>query len=187
MSQQELLVKAVRVFAAAQVPYLVTGSVASTFYGEPRATHDIDFVVRLDSQQILQLSEAFPEPDFHFDLEAAKEALRSQSMFNIIDVRGGDKIDIWMLTSTPFDQARFARRREAKLAGVQVYLPTPEDVILAKLQWARLAGGSDKQLNDAAGVCEVQGEKLDAAYLGEWIDKLELSAYWEALQKIVSR
>jgi hypothetical protein len=187
VSQQELLAKTVRALNAAQIPYLITGSVASTYYGEPRSTHDIDFVVRLNRQQIVQLSGAFPEPDFHFDVDAANEALRSQSMFNIIDVHGGDKIDVWMLTSTPFDNSRFARRREAKLAGVQVYLPTPEDVILAKLQWARLAGGSDKQLNDAAGVYEVQREQLDEAYLGEWVDKLGLDAYWKALQEIVSR
>ncbi len=187
MSQQELLVKTVGALNAAQIPYLITGSVASTYYGEPRSTHDIDFVVRLDKKQIVQLSGAFPEPAFHFDVDAANEALRSQSMFNIIDVLGGDKIDVWMLTSTPFDHSRFARRREAKLAGVQVFLPSPEDVILAKLQWARIAGGSDKQMNDAAGVYEVQRETLDSVYLTEWIDKLDLTAFWILLQKLTSR
>ena len=178
MSQQELLARAAAALTDAGAPYLVTGSVASTFYGVPRATHDIDFVVQLGEAQIAALASAFPAPAFHFDLDAAKEAVRLARMFNIIDVHGGDKIDVWMLTSSPFDRSRFARRREVTLGGVKVFLPAPEDVILAKLEWARLAGGSEKQVGDAAGVFEVQADVLDEAYLREWVTRLGLSTVW---------
>lgn len=74
--------------------------------------------------------------------------------------------------------AHGSRRREATLGGVKIFLPAPEDVILAKLEWARLAGGSEKQVGDAAGVYEVQADVLDKAYLNEWVTRLELGSFW---------
>jgi hypothetical protein len=187
LSQQELLNRTVAALAAADVPYMVTGSVASTYYGVPRATHDIDFVVQLAPAHLEALSAAFPAPAFHFDIDAAQEAVRSSQMFNIIDVQGGDKLDMWMLTSSPFDRSRFSRRREVTLGGVRIFLPAPEDVVLAKLAWAKLAGGSEKQIGDAAGVFEVQAGTLDMRYLHEWVTQLDLGPYWEQLQRKLGR
>ncbi len=45
--------------------YLVTGSVAATLYGEPRATHDIDLVVDLSAEHRATLATAFPADDFY--------------------------------------------------------------------------------------------------------------------------
>jgi hypothetical protein len=48
-----------------EIKYMVSGSVASITYGEPRLTHDIDIVVELDHRQVGFIPVAFPAPDFY--------------------------------------------------------------------------------------------------------------------------
>ena len=47
MGPFELLQRVVEVLEHLQIPYLVTGVIASIAYGEPRLTNDIDVVVAL--------------------------------------------------------------------------------------------------------------------------------------------
>ena len=77
-------------------------------------------------------------------------------MFNLLDVTEGEKIDFWLLTDEPFDRARFARRQRDEIDRVPVYVSSPEDTILAKLRWAKMCGGSEKQFTDARQVYEFQ-------------------------------
>jgi hypothetical protein len=75
---------------------MITGSMASSLQGEPRATHDIDVVVAIDAPAetvLAALRAAFPEPDFYLDPGAVRDAIVSKGMFNVIDTREGDKID----------------------------------------------------------------------------------------------
>lgn len=107
MGQLALLRHAVAALDAAGVPYMLTGSYASSLHGQPRATHDIDFVVNLEPWQIPRLLVAFPEERYYFSVDAIEHAVRDRGMFNILDIEEGDKIDFWLLTGEPFDQARF--------------------------------------------------------------------------------
>ena len=157
---------------------MLTGSFASTFYGEPRATHDVDLVVQLTGSILGGLVEAFPPPDYHLDLESARDAVRRQGMFNLIDVQQGDKVDFWMLTDSAFDRSRFKRRRNVDFGGFSVSMPSPEDVILAKLDWSRLSGGSEKQIGDVTSVYELNRSTLDLRYLEEWVARLGLTREW---------
>ena len=84
-------------------------------------------------------------------------------MFNLVDTGSGDKVDFWILTSSPFDEECFRRRVKVALFGVAVWVPSPEDVILSKLDWSALAGGSEKQFQDALRVYEVQRANLDVS------------------------
>ncbi len=90
---------------------MITGSIASSLQGEPRATHDIDLVVRIDHSQVKALAEAFPRPAFYVEESAVRDAVTERGMFNILEASEGDKIDFWILTDSPFDRSRFARRR----------------------------------------------------------------------------
>lgn len=182
MLQQELLKRAVQALDAAKVPYVVTGSIVSSLQGEPRSTHDIDIVVSIDSWGVDQLKKAFPPPRFYLDEQAAKEEIRRQGMFNLIDTDLGDKIDFWILTEDPFDQSRFARRSEEEAGGVRFNVTRPEDTILMKLRWAQLAGGSEKQFRDAVRVYEVSYSKLQWAYLEEWAMRLDILELWSRLR-----
>jgi hypothetical protein len=183
MSQLELLKTVVRALEEQGIPYMLTGSVVSSLQGEPRATHDIDIVVALAKTAIEPLLRAFPSPDYYLDEQSIADAIAHRRMFNLIDVRGGDKVDFWMLTDEPFDQSRFARRISEEVLGITLVVSRPEDTILAKLRWAKLSGGSEKQFRDALRVYEIQQPNLDLKYLEDWSQRLGMSELWVRLQQ----
>lgn len=172
MSQSQLLIEAVTALESAGVGYMLTGSLASSLQGEPRATHDVDIVVEVDARVVVAVASAFGTDGYFFDEIAAREALGSQGMFNLLDTRDGDKIDFWALTDDPFDRSRFERRVRTRVFGVDLSVSAPEDTILQKLKWAAAVGGSERQLRDAAGVYELQRGALDEDYLDRWAAEL---------------
>lgn len=183
MSQQELVNKVIRVLESCGIQYMATGSVVSSLQGEPRATHDLDLVVAIEPAQVKEVISAFPPPEYYLDFDAAKEAIQMKGTFNLIDVKGGAKVDFWLLTDEPFDKARFARAIEENVFGVKMRISSPEDTILMKLKWAELSGGSEKQFHDAQRVFEVQYDKLDLAYIDDWALKLKVENLWHRLKK----
>ena len=179
MSQSELLKLVARRLEAAGIGYMVSGSVASSLQGEPRATHDIDIVVSVQIPAVAaaaRLKAAFPEPDFYLDEAAARDAILLGGMFNLIDAREGDKVDFWLLTDDAFDQMRFDRRYIDTFEDARLSVSRPEDTILMKLRWAALLGGSEKQFMDALRVYEVQHGRLDESYLDQWAATLGVTA-----------
>jgi hypothetical protein len=110
-----------------------------------------------------------------------RAAIDQGRAFNIIHLPTGYKFDIFPLTSDPYQQAQFGRRRseQFKVFGtepVEFAVATAEDVILGTLRWYRLGGErSDQQWNDVLGVIAVQGERLDLAYLREWARYLNVN------------
>jgi len=182
MSQRELLALVIGELNRLGIPYMLTGSLASSMQGVPRSTHDIDLVVALASEQIDALVAAFGEPDYYLSREAIQDALRNRSMFNLISLADGEKVDFWMLTDERFDQARFARKQEEDANGVRISVSSPEDTILAKLRWARLTGNGDKHIKDAMHVYELQRPSLDVTYLESWVKQLGVADLWARLQ-----
>ncbi|MFZ2146469.1 MAG: hypothetical protein WAV28_04540 [Sedimentisphaerales bacterium] len=181
MSQQELLKTVIQILDQAGIEYMLTGSVASSLQGQPRATHDIDMVIAIEKSKAHELVEAFPSPDFYLDEHSILEAINSQSMFNLIEVKSGDKVDFWILSNEAFDRSRFSRRYSEKFMGTEMQVSSLEDTILAKLRWAKLCGGSEKQFTDALGVYEVQYGKLDIDYLEHWAKELDVKSLWKRI------
>ena len=182
MNPVELLRYVVEVLDRAGIEYMVTGSVASSLHGEPRATHDLDVVVAIRPSDASVLLQAFPPPHFYLDEGAIREAIRSGGMFNAINVDEGDKVDFWLLTDSPFDISRFSRRVQEDVFGVPLKVSSPEDTILAKLRWSQLSGGSAKSYLDALRVYEVQAHVLDLAYLRDWAQRLNVTGEWDRLR-----
>lgn len=183
MPQQELLIAVVRALEDAGVPYMLTGSLVSSLYGEPRATHDFDIVVALEADRLPALLESLSALDGYADVEGMRRALRDGTMFNYIDHGTGLKVDFWMLRGDPFDEACFARRRTELLFGVSMRVASPEDIILSKLRWAKRSGGSEKQHNDALRVFEVQRAALDLAYIERWAGTLGVEDGWARVRR----
>jgi len=181
MSQQELLRKVIQALDQAGMQYMITGSLASSLQGEPRSTHDIDMVIAIQESEVHKLMETFPPPNFYLDEDSILDAIDRQNMFNLIDVNVGDKVDFWILTEEPFDQSRFSRKTSEEFMGLKMQVSTPEDTILAKLRWARLSGGSEKQFTDALRVYEVQYGRLNIDYLKHWVKKLDVESLWKRL------
>ena len=181
MSQQELLKKVIQTLNKAGIQYMLTGSVASSLQGEPRATHDIDMVIAVEKLNAHELAEAFPPPDYYLDEHSILEAIKGQTMFNLIELKSGDKVDFWILSNEAFDRSRFSRKYSVQFMGTEIQVSSPEDTILAKLRWAKLCGGSEKQFTDAVGVYEVQYGKLDLGYLGLWAKELDVQSLWKRI------
>ncbi len=182
MAQTELLKHAIDALDHLGVASMLTGSLASSLQGQPRATHDIDLVIDLPPERIDALLEEFPPPDYYLSRAAIEEALRDRSLFNVLDLREGDKIDFWMLTDEPFDRSRFARRQRYNIDGVDVAVSSPEDTILMKLKWSQAAEGSRLQFGDAQHIYELHRGVLDTQYLETWIQALGLTEIWNRLQ-----
>ncbi|MEZ0607562.1 hypothetical protein ACAW74_03550 [Fibrella sp. WM1] len=182
MSQSELLIYILSLLTDLNIPYMVTGSVVSSIQGDPRSTHDIDVVVMLEKAAVQSFSAAIPKDVFYLNEHSVLEAVERKHMFNLLEGATGNKVDFWLLTEDPFDVSRFSRRRNAAIFGLtNFYVSAPEDTILSKLRWAKLAGGSEKQLTDAIRVFEMQFDQLDMTYLRQWVEQLHLQEQWQQL------
>ena len=177
MSSAPVLRELVAALDHADISYMVVGSFASNLYGTGRGTQDIDVVVSANADQIRTSLNGLSKNQYYFDVDAALEACRRKSMFNILDMERGWKIDIIFQKSGAFHQQAFSRRRAAQIEGVDVFALTPEDVIISKLEWAKM-GASLRQIEDVAGVLKVQQNSLDRSYVEKWITKLELTSEW---------
>ena len=182
LQPERLIRKVIQTLEDAGIEYMVTGSVASSLQGEPRSTHDIDLVVVLQKSMVQKLVEAFPPPGFYLSEASILDAIDTEGIFDIIDTNEGDKIDFWMLTDEPFDQSRFSRKYTEDVMGFSLQVSSPEDTILAKLKWAQLSGGSEKQFADALRVYEIQYGKLDLVYLVDWAKALDVESALNRLQ-----
>lgn len=181
MEQREFLFRIVDVLERAGIAYVVTGSWASTVYGDPRTTHDIDLVVALAVEQADVLAQAFPAPRYYADAEWMRRAAALGEFFNIVDTDTGLKIDFWPLKDEPYAREQFARRIRQDIGGRDMWVLAPEDVILSKLLWFKISEGQT-QWRDVVGVWKAQMERLDLDYLRLWAARLSVS---DLLSKIM--
>jgi len=172
MSEERLLTQVAAVLNDAGIDYVVTGSIVTSVYGEPRYTHDVDIVVAADARLGEVLARAFPGPRYYADARDIEESLRKGIVCNLIDSETARKVDFHPLKSEPFDRSFFDRRRKVVYAGVDLWFPSPEDAILSKLRWARATGDGERHVADAASVYRVQKDNLDLDYLNEWAERL---------------
>jgi hypothetical protein len=161
----------------AGIPHMVAGSFASTHHGVPRTTQDIDLVIEPTDAALRALVAGLSPQAYYVSEEAALDALRRRSMFNVIDLATGWKVDLIVRKARPFSVEEFRRRTAARLLGTDVFIATPEDTILTKLEWASMSG-SERQLRDVAGVVEVKGGELDIEYIERWAAELGVVELW---------
>lgn len=166
MTEQELLIDCLCRLNRAQITYMLTGSMVSNYWGVPRTTHDLDFVIQLPGEAIDRLQHEFAG-DFYLDDAAIRAAFKPPYQFNALDTRSALKVDFWLLQPRPLERMMFDRRLKTTLFGETAWICTAEDVILHKLYWHGITP-SERQLGDAAGVVAVQGAQLDWAHLEQW-------------------
>lgn len=158
------------------IPYAVGGSWASSLFGKPRLTHDVDMMVEPFPGKETAFCSSFSD-DYYVSLPMIQDALRRRSSFNIIHWPSSFKADLFVRKDRPFDKSVLARRRLHSLSkGGSLTLVSPEDVILLKLEWYRLGGGtSERQVEDVCSVFQMQAGKLDQMYLDHWAADLGVS------------
>jgi hypothetical protein len=180
-AEEDVLGRIIEMLRAADIPYMVTGSIAASYHGRPRATHDADVVIDPSPEQFDQLLAALERADFHLSADTARDALRHRRPFNVIEIARAVKIDLIVRKARPFSVEEFGRRQPVDFpfaSGVSTV--TAEDAILSKLDWARQGGDSERQLRDAAGIVELN-PGLDWDYIRRWASQLGVSALWERI------
>lgn len=166
MTLEDILSLLTPALERAQFPYMVTGSLASSAHGAPRSTRDIDIVIDPSSAQLRAFINEFSPDRFYADEQQAMQALENRSQFNLIDSLTGWKVDFIISKQSSYDRTALARRMLLEIAEIPLYVSSPEDVVIAKLRWAKLAE-SEWQIQDAKGILTVQRQKLDLGYIGD--------------------
>jgi len=181
MPEPELSLLFVRPLNRLGVRYIVSGSIASILYGEPRLTNDVDFVVFLRNEDIVRLQNVFPSPEFYVppaDVIAAEIARPQQGQFNVIHSDTGFKADFYTAGRDELNTWAFRNARRMEYRGEPIVVAPPEYVIVRKLEYFR-EGGSEKHLRDIRAMLAVSGEQINRAELDEWIQRRGLEAEWQ--------
>lgn len=189
MTPAEFIRKAIEALGDAEISYLVTGSIASGYYGENRNTHDVDIVIFVDpdDDRLQTLCSHFPESDFDVSLEAARDASRHGGQFNVVAQSDLLKIDFMIARRDLYDRTRLFRRKTVQMPDIpEVQMSAPEDVMLKKMQYYK-EGGSEKHLRDITGIMNISGEQVDIAYVEHWADELDVRDVWEAIRRRLGR
>jgi hypothetical protein len=176
--QFQVTSKVIAAFEKLGITYAVGGSIASSAYGLPRSTNDADVVASISVTQAAGLV-AELQSEFYVPEEAVQRAVRAGQSFNLIHSEAIFKIDVFVAKPGGFGESQLERRQLGKASNEspeQWYLVSPEDCILAKLDWYRRGNEvSDRQWQDVQCVIRVQAEALDQAYLRKWAGELKVA------------
>jgi len=157
---------------AAQVPYMITGSIAGALYGQPRMTRDIDVVAVLYPPHATRLA-AMLAPDFEVDADAIGAAIAARRIFSLVHRRALQKVDVIVRDDREYELEKFERRQQTDIEGQPVWVISPEDLVLSKLVWAK-DSRSELQLRDVRGIIALQPQ-LDWPYLDRWAVRLTVA------------
>jgi hypothetical protein len=181
MPEHDLSLLFIRPLNRLGIRYVVSGSVASILYGEPRLTNDVDFVIFLRNTDIVRLQDVFPSSEFYVppsEVIASEMARPGKGQFNIIHTNTGFKADFYIAGRDELDAFAFRNSRKMDYEGEPVIVAAPEIVILRKLEYYR-EGGSEKHLRDIRAMLAVSGEMINHAQLNDWIEQRHLRAEWQ--------
>lgn len=168
MNQTDVLKLIIEKLEQSKIDYFITGSIASSYYGIPRFTHDIDVVVNISTtRQVDDIINLF-EKEGYISRDGIMEAMTGSGMFNFIHASSGFKVDFWIHRVDPFERSCFERAGKVEiLEGLWANMTSPEDILLHKIIWDKITP-SERQMADVRGIIAVQGEKLDTGYLIRW-------------------
>ena len=166
------------------IRYLIGGSLASSIFGEPRATRDTDLLADIKLEHAKALCETL-ESEFHISMEAIENALRDRSRFHVIHFQSVFKVDIFVPKKRSFDEQEFQRRQlhvVSRDPERHAYVASVEDIILAKLEWCREGKEvSAQQWRDITGMFKTNEGRLDVSYMRQTADELNVVDLLERL------
>lgn len=180
MSEEIDLLKSVCVrLELADIPYMLTGSLAANFYAMPRMTRDIDIVIEVHRSDVNCLIQIF-QHDFYIDRDSIDEAIKYQSMFNIIHNHTANKIDFIIRKDAAYRAIEFKRRKRMQLGELSIWIVAPEDLIVSKMFWAK-DSLSEMQIRDVRNLFS-NIKNLDNEYIQDWVQKLELNEVFDKVK-----
>ena len=165
--------KIVDVLNENNIPYMLSGSVAMSIYIVPRTTRDFDFVIYMHKNQVTSFVQAFKE-GYYCDANAIIDAIKNNSMFNIIDHQSEYKADFILMKEDDYGIEAFNRRNEMEYFGRAFFLITAEDLLISKIKWIQEIQTA-VQMSDITNLCKL--ETLDWVYINKWLQKLKLKTF----------
>jgi hypothetical protein len=182
----EVTIRVTQILEKLNIPYLIGGSLASTLYGMIRTTQDSDIVAEMRLEHLQPFVSALQD-EFYMDDEMIAESIKLHSSFNIIHRETMFKVDVFIPIARPFLQSQLDRAQKQTFlfeSEVSAKFASPEDTILAKLEWYRLGGDiSERQWRDILGVLKTRCGALDQGYLRKWANELSVSDLLERALK----
>ena len=157
------------------VRYYLGGSVASSAHGIARASLDADVVAALEPDHVDPLTNRLVSA-YYIRVDRLRSAVEARSSCNLIHLATMFKIDVFVSKGRPFDREAAERARPQAIDEAadapRFPVASPEDTVLAKLEWFRLGGEtSERQWWDIVGVLKVT-EDADRPYLSRWAASL---------------
>jgi len=170
-----VVLRVITAFDEMGIPYLIGGSFASSLYGWARSTNDADLLAAIRLDQVSLLVQKL-EAEFYVSLQATRRAVQSARHFNLIHLDTNFKVDVFIAKRDGFTEQQLQRRQLREITlnqQLHAYFASPEDTVLAKLNWYRRGNEvSDLQWRDVLNVIKVQGERLDLDYMRHWAKEL---------------
>ncbi len=164
-----------QILESVNIPYYVSGGVASSIHGEPRSTRDLDLVIEIQRDQINLLVTTLEAAGYYCPAGAVEDLQQGRDrMLNITHTETIANADLYVTDTSAFAALQMARRRLLDVEGMpNFWLISPEDLLLQKLVWGR-GSQSEKQWRDVLGILKLQADFLDYGYLTEWAENLGL-------------
>ena len=183
VSLEDALARLIGVLEATNVPFMLTGSLASAAHGVPRATADLDLVVDPDPSSVDDLLAALEAGGWRVQggANAARETIAERSHVVVVDETTSWKVDLVVRKERPFSITEFARRERLDVLGLAAWVATAEDTIVSKLEWAKQTRDQlrrSQQRRDIVGVVASRGDDLDRTYVDRWVEALGLADEW---------
>lgn len=177
-------------FDTLSVPYIVGGSLASSVYGIPRATQDVDLVAILSPEHIEPLTAALAG-EFYVDSDMIADAIKRRASFNVVHLATMFKADVFVPGRDSWTLEELKRGRtehfDVESGSVGIRFASPEDTLLHKLVWYKLGNEiSERQWRDVLGIMKVQGAQLDSSYLDIWADAIDVVALLNRARREIS-
>lgn len=187
MEEKTVFLKMIAGLENLNIPYMISGSVASMLYGEPRLTNDIDVVVAIKTNNADKLKNAFPSEEFYvLPEETIIEEIRRKGQFNIIHIPTAIKMDCIILKDTEFELEEFKRRKKIPfIENIEAFTATPESVIINKILSYKL-GHSEKHISDIIGILKISGNIVNKKYIQEWCRELKIEDIWNKILKQIN-
>ena len=161
------MIPIIEVFESLGIRYYLSGSIACSVYGLPRGAQDIDVVADIQTEHVSALVKHL-QGAYTINAQTLRDAIAQRNAFSLLHLSSLVKVDVMLPRGTPFDSLVLQRARQLSLIeGYQpIWIASPEDVVLMRLEWYRDCGATaDDQWNDILGVLKVQAPTLDLTYL----------------------
>lgn len=152
---------------------MLSGSIALNRYTVPRMTLDIDIVIELNVNNLEEFIGLFPDK-FYMNSDTVRQEMQRYGMFNIIDFESGIKVDFIVRKNTEYRIHEFNRRKKEKIEAIEVWMVSPEDLVISKLDWIQQLQ-SDKQVEDIRNLLSIP--EIDKDYISYWCKRLNLNTF----------